>query len=387
MKKIKQIKTFFAMTALLLAAAMLMSACGSGGSGQQETTAEGQEAAAGAEEKSNEQETSDGQQSLADDAQGSTVSGENTAADDHDTDAAKNVTLVLDWTPNPNHAGIYIAQALGYFEEAGLSVDIELPAEGTATQMVGAGKGDFGIGNTEDVIHAISLDDPMPVKSVAAIVNHNTSGFVSLKSAGIESPADWAGKTYGGYGGTTEEKIVRYIAEKNGVDPDSITFVDLGNSDTLTALQNGIDFIWVFESTELIGLNKQEVEYNYIPVRECDEVFDYYTPVLIVNTDVEKNDPEMVRAFVEACAGGYEYAAEHPDEAADILLEAVPELDEYMIKEGQDYMASRYAGEDSSWGVQDEEVWQKYEDFLVENGLVDESIDVKNAFTNEYLPE
>ena len=295
------------------------------------------------------------------------------------------VTVLLDWTPNTNHTGIYVAKELGYYEQAGLDVNIEVPYAETATQLVATGKGDFGISNTEDVLSAISLSDPMPVKSIAAIIQHNTSGFVSLKEAGIESPADWAGKTYGGYGGTLEEKVVRKIAADNGVDPDTIRFVDLGDSDTLTSLQNGIDFIWVFEAAELIGLQKEGVEYNYLPVRDYGDAFDYYTPVMIVNTYVAEQDPEMVTNFLMATTRGYVYAVGHPEEAADILLNAVPELDETVVKEGQKYLSERYMQDAPQWGWQDAEIWQKFADFMAENGMLENEIDVNNAFTTEYL--
>lgn len=307
--------------------------------------------------------------------------------DEGGSGAAKQVTMILDWTPNTNHTGIYVAKELGYYEEAGLDVAIELPAEELATQLVGAGKGDFGIGNTEDVIHAISMDDPMPVESVAAIIQHNTSGFVSLKEEGISSPADWEGKTYGGYGGSTEEKIVRNIAQENGVDPDSIQFVTLGDADTLTSLKKDIDFIWVFEAAELISLDNQGVEYNYLPVRDYGEAFDYYTPCLITNSNVAEKDPEMVKAFVEATAKGYQYAIENPEEAAEILLNAEPELDEYIVTEGQKYLSERYALDAPQWGYQDADVWQKYADFLYQNELIENEVDVNTAFTNEFLPE
>ncbi|MBO5520942.1 MAG: ABC transporter substrate-binding protein [Eubacterium sp.] len=266
------------------------------------------------------------------------------------------VTILLDWTPNTNHTGIYVAKELGYYEQAGLDVNIEVPYAETATQLVATGKGDFGISNTEDTLSAISLKDPMPVKSVAAIIQHNTSGFVSLKEEGIESPADWAGKTYGGYGGTLEEKVVRKIAADNGVDPDSIRFVDLGDTDTLTSLQNDIDFIWVFEAAELIGLQKAGVEYNYLPVRDYGDAFDYYTPVLIANTNVAAENPQMVTDFVMATARGYAYAIENPEEAADILLGAVPELDETIVREGQKYLSERYAQDAPQWGWQEADV-------------------------------
>ena len=297
------------------------------------------------------------------------------------------VTILLDWTPNTNHTGIYVAKELGYYEQAGLDVNIEVPYAETATQLVATGKGDFGISNTEDTLSAISLKDPMPVKSVAAIIQHNTSGFVSLKEEGIESPADWAGKTYGGYGGTLEEKVVRKIAADNGVDPDSIRFVDLGDTDTLTSLQNDIDFIWVFEAAELIGLQKAGVEYNYLPVRDYGDAFDYYTPVLIANTNVAAENPQMVTDFVMATARGYAYAIANPEEAADILLGAVPELDETIVKEGQKYLSERYAQDAPQWGWQEADVWQKYADFMDENGMLENPIDVNTAFTTEFLPK
>lgn len=298
----------------------------------------------------------------------------------------KQVTMLLDWTPNTNHTGIYVARELGYYDEAGLDVNIELPYDGTATQLVGVGKGDFGISNTEDLINAISLDDPMPVVSIAAIIQHNTSGFVSIPEDGIESPADWGGKTYGGYGGTTEQKIVSTIAAENGVDPETIRFVDLGNSDTLTSLKNEIDFTWVFEAAELVSMDQQGVEYNYLPVRDYGEAFDYYTPVIAANKNVVSEDPEMVRAFLAATAKGYEYAIENPEEAAKILLEAEPDLDEYIVTEGQKYLAERYAKDAPQWGWQEEEVWQRYADFLFENDLIKREVDVKEAFTTEFLP-
>ena len=301
-------------------------------------------------------------------------------------DQARPVTVLLDWTPNTNHTGLYAARDLGYYEEAGLDVEIQVPYEGTATQLVAAGKGSFGISNTEDTLTAVSLKDPMPVRTIAAIIQHNTSGFVSLKEAGINSPADWEGKTYGGYGGTLEEKVVRTIAADNGVDPDSIHFVDLGNSDTLTSLRTGIDFIWVFEAAELISLQSEGVEYNYLPVRDYGDAFDYYTPTLIVNTGLADQDPQLVKDFLAATAKGYEYAIDHPEEAADILLAAEPELDETIVKEGQKYLAGRYAQDAPQWGWQEETVWQKYADFMDENGMLENTVDVNTAFTTEYLP-
>lgn len=299
----------------------------------------------------------------------------------------KKVTLLLDWTPNTNHTGIYVARELGYFAEAGLDVEIELPAGGTATQLVAAGKGDLGISNTDDVLYSVTLDDPMPVKSVAAVIQHNTSGFVSLTEKGIESPADWTGKTYGGYGGAAEEMVVRTVAAENGVDPDTISFVTLGESDVLTSLSRDIDFMWVFEAAELVHLDSQGAEYNYDPLRDLDEEFDYYTPVIIANNDFAEKEPETVKAFLAAVSKGYDYAAGHPEEAAQILLDAEPALDPEIVTEGQNYLSERYAAGAPQWGWQDENVWSRYADFLFENGLIGNKAEMADVFTNEFLPK
>jgi ABC-type nitrate/sulfonate/bicarbonate transport system substrate-binding protein len=297
------------------------------------------------------------------------------------------VKMILDWTPNTNHTGIYVAKALGYYDEAGLDVEIIQPADGTAEQLVAAGQGDFGISVQENVTFARTQDDPLPIRSIAAIIQHNTSGFVSLKEEGITSPKDWAGKTYGGYGLPSEENVLKFIAEKNGISYDDITYVNLGEDDILSAFRGDIDFAWVFEAAELINLDKQKAEYNYIPEKDIDPVLDYYTPVIITNDELIEKDPDKVRAFTAATAKGYEYAIANPEESAKILLDEVPELDEYVVTEGQKYLSARYALDAPQWGYQNEEVWSRYADLLFETGQLTAGLDVKAAFTNEFLPE
>lgn len=295
-------------------------------------------------------------------------------------------TVLLDWVPNTNHTGLYVAKALGYYNDLGLDVDIVQPSEGTADQLVAAGQADFGISDEENVIYAHAQDDPLPIISVAPIIQHNTSGFVSLKKAGIQSPKDWGGKTYGGWGSPSEDLIIKLIAEKNGVKFNTIKFVNLGADDSLTALKGNIDFIWVFEAAQLVEFQKNNVEYNYTPIRDLDNAFDYYTPVLIANSNVAKNNPELVRKFTAATAKGYQYAIDNPDDAAKILLKANPELDEYVVTKGQEYLATRYAQDATQWGWQKAEVWQRYTDLLYNNGLITKKVDVSTVFTTDFLP-
>jgi ABC-type nitrate/sulfonate/bicarbonate transport system substrate-binding protein len=310
--------------------------------------------------------------------------GSRNKAGDGDLETVK---LILDWTPNTNHTGFYAAQALGYYKDAGLEVEILQPAEGTAEQLVAVGQGDFGVSIQENVTYALTQDDPMPIKSVATILQHNTSGFLSLKEAGIESPGDWEGKTYGGWGSPSEENVLRFIADKYGIAYEKINYVNLGQDDVLSAFRGEVDFAWVFEAADIVNFNKLGVQYNYIPARDIDGILDYYTPLIITSQPLIDKNPDKVKRFIAATAKGYEYAVENPEEAAKILLEQVPELDEYVVTEGQKYLSARYAEDAPQWGYQTEEIWRRYADLMFNTNQIPKKLDITAAFTNEFLPK
>ena len=110
------------------------------------------------------------------------------------------VTLVLDWVPNTNHTGLYAALENGYYEEEGLDVEIVQPSVGGSADLIAAGQGEFGISYQEQVTIARTTTDPLPVKAIAAIIQHNTSGFASPSDKNINRPKDFEGKKYGGWG-------------------------------------------------------------------------------------------------------------------------------------------------------------------------------------------
>ena len=110
------------------------------------------------------------------------------------------VTVVLDWTPNTNHTGLYTALENGYYKDQGLDVEIVQPPEGGAASLVASGKADFGISYQEEVTYAKTSDDPLPIKAIAAVIQHNSSGFASPKDKNIKTPKDFEGKIYGGWG-------------------------------------------------------------------------------------------------------------------------------------------------------------------------------------------
>ena len=115
--------------------------------------------------------------------------------------AAEDVTVILDYVPNTNHTGMYAALYLGYYEEAGLNVEIIEPTEGATAALVAVGRGDFGISYQEEVTMARASEEPLPIRAVAAVIQHNTSGFATFEGKNITSPADFEGKVYSSWGG------------------------------------------------------------------------------------------------------------------------------------------------------------------------------------------
>lgn len=297
------------------------------------------------------------------------------------------VKLILDWTPNTNHTGFYVAQEKGYYKELGLDVEIIQPSEGSSLQLMAAGQGDFAVSYQEDLTFARTSDTPLPVKAIAAIIQNNTSGFASPKEKGIETVKDFEGKVYGGYGGPSERAILQAVMEKNGADFSKLTTVDVGTEDFFIATKNNIDFEWTFEAWTNIQAKLKGFDINYIPVRELDESLNYYTPIIAASEDTIANKKDMVSKFMEATSKGYEYAIQNPEESAKILVSKVPEIDEDLAIESQKFLANEYKADAPRWGEMKDSIWTNYTNFLFDKGLIEKNMESSEAYTNEFLPQ
>ncbi|MBV6682813.1 ABC transporter substrate-binding protein [Bacillus sp. JRC01] len=299
-------------------------------------------------------------------------------------DKLKKVSVVLDWTPNTNHTGLYVAKEKGYFEKQGLDVDIIMPGEAGADQLVASGKADFGVGYQEGVTQARVQD--VPIVSIAAIIQHNTSGFAAPKNKGITKPEDFEGKTYGGWGSPVEEAVMGSIMKQEGADVKKVNFVNMGDTDFFTAVKRDIDFAWIFYGWTGIEAELRGEELDMMYVKDYSDKLDYYTPVLTTNESHIKDDPDTVKAFLKAATEGYEYSIEHPDEAGKILLKETPDLDEELVMKSQEWLAPKYKDDAERWGEQKAEVWKNYADWMFDNGLLEKKLDSQKAYTNEFLP-
>ena len=296
----------------------------------------------------------------------------------------KKVTVILDYVPNTNHTGMYVALDKGYYEAEGLDVEIVEPTDGATATLVAQQKGTFGISYQEDVTIALSAEDPLPIKAVATVIQHNTSGFVSLADSGITSPADFEGKTYAGWGGPGESAVLEACMTQAGADFSKLNIV-VSDGSGFEALGKSCDVMWFFEGWDCITAARNGCELNYMELRQLDERLDYYTPVIITSDAVIDSDPEMVKAFLRATAKGYADAIADPDAAAEVLYDHASDYDLEMLKQSQEYLADKYMEDTDTWGLMKDEVWDNYTAFLQEYGVISETLPASDCYTNEFL--
>lgn len=304
-------------------------------------------------------------------------------------EAAKNqlekVTMVLDWTPNTNHTGLYVAQAQGFFEEQGLDVDIIQPGDAGADQLVASGKADFGISYQEGI--TLARTQGVPIVSIAAIIQHNTSGFAAPKEKGIASPKDFEGKTYGGWGSPIEKAVIETIMKADGGDVEKMAIINAGDADFFTMTEKDVDFAWIYYGWTGVEAELRGKDIDMIYLTDYSEKLDYYTPVLSTNEKMIDEKSDIVKKMVAAVAKGYEYAIENPEDAANILLVAAPDLSQDLVINSQKWLADKYQDDAEQWGVQKLDVWKNYADWMTENGVLEGDFDPEQAFTNEFLPK
>ena len=227
------------------------------------------------------------------------------------------ITFCLDYTPNTNHTGIYVAQSKGFFADEGLDVEIVQPADGTAEGAIGTGQAQLGVSYQDYIANNLASDQPMPYSAVAAIIQHNTSGIMSRAEDGITHAALMEDHVYTTWDMAVEQATIKQIMTTDGGDFSKLKMVPFTVDDEVRAVQNAA---------------VQDYPVNYFSFKDMDDVFDFYTPVLAANNDFMKSNPDAVKAFLRAAKKGYEFAVEHPEDAAQILCDEVPELDSALVE-------------------------------------------------------
>ena len=299
---------------------------------------------------------------------------------------SKKISIVLDWTPNTNHTGLFVAKELGYFKEEGLeNVEIVQPPEGSTTALIGAGGAQFGISFQDTLAKSFSSDNPVPVTAVAAIISHNTSGIISVKDKGIDSPKKLEGHKYATWDDEIEKAILKKIITDDGGDFKKVKMIPNTVTDVVTALKTDIDAVWVYYAWDGIATELAGLQTNFLNFADYGKELDYYSPVIIANNDYLKKNPEEAKKVLKAIKKGYEYSIKNPKEAAKILVKNAPELKLELVTASQEWLASKYTSYATEWGVIDQKRWDLFYEWLFKNGLIKKEIPKGYGFSNDYL--
>jgi len=309
--------------------------------------------------------------------------------------------LALDWTPNTNHVGVYVAQSAGYYDAAGLEVTVRSPAEDeyetTPAKRVATGESTVAIAPSESAISYNTHPDYPSLRSVATVCQRDTSAIVALEASDVDRPADLDGRTYASYDARFEDDIVRRMVRNDGGegDIDVVTPPKLGIWNTL--LDGDADATWVFMPWEGLLAERDGVSLSPFYLDEYDVPYGY-TPTMLARPEtVRENDGDLA-AFLEATARGYQDAAADPEAAAATLHEAAegPSLDDLeFLQESARRLTGTFLTDDGRWGVMARERWASFVDWLADEEVLRaldgdhipaSELDVDDLYTNELLP-
>ncbi|MGN6275277.1 MAG: ABC transporter substrate-binding protein [Solirubrobacterales bacterium] len=296
-------------------------------------------------------------------------------------------SLTLDFYPNPDHAGIYMAQKLGYFEEAGLDVKINAPSDPSAPlKLVAAGQTDLAISYEPEV--ALARDKGLDVVAVGALVNRPLTSMIWLKKSGIKGVGGLKGKTIATAGIPYQDAFLKTILARVHLTPEDVKSVNVGFG-LLPALVSGSAqaMLGGYVNVEGIDLRERGKEPVVTPVDKLG-VPTYNELVLVANRKKLEEDPEAVRLFLAALERGTNAAVENPGAATKAVTEANPDLEPKLtaaeVKATLPLLGARVKGK--PYGYMDPKQWEAFAGWMRDNGLIKSLPQASELLDNSYLP-
>jgi len=305
------------------------------------------------------------------------------------------VRLALDWTPNTDHTGFYVAQAKGWYRDAAIDLRI-LPYGSTAPEtLMGSGAADCGISFQDYLTFAAASG--VRIKSVMAILQHDASAIAVLASSGITRPSQLDGKTYAGFGGPSEVPMLKAIIKADG-GKGEFKVVTLDSSAYEALYNRTADFTIPFTGWEGVEARERGIDLRYFQFADFGFP-DFYQVVLACSDDFLTAHPDVARRFLAATVQGFQYAAANPDDGAAILIAQNPGVFDANTKLPLDsarFLAQGgfYVDSAGAVGRQTLAEWTGFSKFLYDQGLLTgpdgnpltAPPDYSALFTNDYLP-
>lgn len=298
----------------------------------------------------------------------------------------RSLTLMLDYLPNPDHVGLYMALATGDFARAGLDVEVQTPSDPAAPlKLLEAGKVDLAISYEPELL--IARDKGAQLVSVGAIAQVPLTTLMSLKR-GVDGPLDLRGGRVGTAGIPYQSAYLQTILQRAGVPVDSVKETNVGFNLVPAMLSKKVDATlgayWNVEGVQLrqAGKRPKIIRMEQVGVPTYDEL------ILVARKDTLANRGDDVRAFVQALARGYEAARADPQAATDALVKAAPDLDRGFALASVKASLPAFFPADASkpFGWQDPKAWSAYGRWMFERDLLGVEPNAgSTALTNEFL--
>jgi putative hydroxymethylpyrimidine transport system substrate-binding protein len=295
------------------------------------------------------------------------------------------VGVALDWYPNANHAGLYLAQERGYYAEEGLAPEFYTPSDPTTVlQTVGAGRDDFGISYQTDILLARAAG--VPVVSVLALVQAPLQGIMVLADSGITRPRDLVGKTVGYPGIPSQEAFLATMLEDDGATMDGVDLVNIDFNLVPGLISGQVDAsLGAFWTHEPILAEQEGYPTNVLKVDDWG-VPPYYELVIAASEDTVTERSELVERFLRATRRGYEGAIADPAAGIAALRAASPDLDVAVEEAGIALLVPVWTAGDVPFGTQSAERWNDYAAWMAERGLIPVDLDVAAAWRGDLAP-
>jgi len=291
------------------------------------------------------------------------------------------IRLPMAYIPNVQFAPFYVAYDKGYFEEVGIDLEFDYSFETDGVAMVGANDLQFAIVSGEQV--PIARAEGIPIVYVMAWYKDYPVAIVIDKTLGIESPQDLAGRTVGLPGLFGANYVgLRAFLQVNGLEESDLTLDSIGFNQVELFASGKEDVVVGYIANEPVQLRSRGYD---LTVFAISDYVDLVSNGLITNQTTLEENPELVRAMIQATLRGIKYTVENPDEAYEIskkYVEGLADADEEIQKEVLAASISLY--QTDPYGYSIASAWENMQDVLLNMGLMKEAIDLDAAYTNEF---
>ena len=299
------------------------------------------------------------------------------------------LSIALDWTPNTNHTGFFVAQELGYYTASGIELHIISPAADeyatTPAKKLELGEVDFAVAPFESVISLNTKPARVPAVAIAALLQQDISSIATLAASNIARPKDLDGRIYASYRARYEDAIVRQLIVNDGGTGDfTVTYPDkLGIWNTL--LTGAADATWIFDNWEGVEAETQGLALRTFALADYGIPYGYSPVVMTTAEGIAARRAEYT-TFLQATKKGFQFAIQNQREATDILRQHVPERDARLIDlEKSQAAAAAFYGNASEWGTMATSRVEAFLDWLIAHGLETEAVKNVPLFTNSLL--